>query len=274
MSSLPYELISLDLDLTLLDDNHQISPRNLAAVHKCRDLGAKVVITSGRMYYTTLPYMRAMGIDAPIIAYNGAFIKQESTGEVLLHEHLNPVTAGEIVDFCEDEGLHLNYYLDDTLYIAKPNQWATLYSQRTGAQLVTVGDLHTLTDRAPTKVLIVDEPDRIARLYARLAPQYAGRAYVTISNVEYLEFMPPTANKGHALSILAEHLGIPQEKVIAFGDAGNDIPAIRWAGLGVAMDNAKPEAKEAADFIAPRYDEDGVAIVLEKIFNLPTPSII
>lgn len=273
MSELPFELISLDLDLTFLDTYHRISPRNLAAVQRCRDLGAKIVITSGRMYYTTLAYQRAIGVDTPIIAYNGAFIKQESTGRVLLHERLNANTAQELVAFCDREGLHLNFYLDDVLYTAKATKWSDLYASRTGAEINVVGDLRRFADREPTKVLIIDEPERIARLYAELSTQYAGRAYVTISNAEYLEFMPHDINKGKSLAVVADYYGIAQEKVIAFGDAGNDIPAIEWAGLGVAMENAKPEAKAVADRIAPRYDEDGVAVVLEEIFGLAAPHV-
>ncbi len=269
--ALPYELISLDLDLTLLDAQHCISPRNLTAVRRCREHGAKVMITSGRMYYTTLPYRRAMELDTPVIAYNGAYIKLEETGQMLLHEHLDLATARELVDFCASEGLHLNYYLDDELYVAQLTPWSELYCARTGARPHPVGDLHTVADRPPTKVLIVDDPARIADLATQLAPRFAGRAYVTISNVEYLEFMPPQADKGKALAVVAKYFGIPREKVVAFGDAGNDIPAIRWAGLGVAMENARPEAKAAADRIAPPYDADGVAVVLEELFCL-TPA--
>ncbi|HEY3418790.1 MAG TPA: Cof-type HAD-IIB family hydrolase, partial [Armatimonadota bacterium] len=257
-----------DLDLTLLDDEHKISPRNHTAVRRCVELGAKVVITSGRMFSSTLPYLRALDLHTPMITYNGAFIKHPDTGAVLLHECLAADTAMAIVDFCAHENLNLNFYLNDTLYIAKINPWAELYSQRTGAKLHPVGDLRTFAGERPTKVLIVDDPQRIARLYDELAPQYADRAYVTISNVEYLEFMPPGVDKGKALAVVANHFGIPQEKTIAFGDAGNDVPLIRWAGLGVAMENAKDEAKAVADRVALRYDEDGVAVVLEELFNL------
>ena len=264
--ALPFELIALDLDFTLLDDAHQISPRNLAAVRRCRDLGVKVIITSGRMFRCTVPYLHTIGLETPIIAYNGAYIRDEHTGEVLLDEHLDLDVAREMVEFCDREGLNLNYYLDDSLYIAHPNSWAELYSARTGAPLNPVGDLRCFSERAPTKALIVADPELITRLYARFAPRYADRAYVTISNVEYLEFMPRGVDKGQALALLAAHYGIPREKVIAFGDADNDTPMIRWAGLGVAMANAKPDAKAAAQRLAPAYNEDGVAAVLEELF--------
>ncbi len=273
MSSLPYEIIALDLDFTLLNEDHRISPRNLAAVRRCRDLGAKVVITSGRMFRCTLAYLHTLELDTPIIAYNGALIKQESTGEELLHEHLDVETAQSLVAFCAREELNLNYYLDDNLYIAKPNVWADLYSSRTGAPLNPVGDLRVFADRAPTKALIVADPQRIQELYTVMAPEYSARAYVTISNVEYLEFMPPGVDKGKALAVLAEHYGVPREKTIAFGDANNDLPMVRWAGTGVAMANAHPEVKAVADRIAPSYDEDGVAAVLEEVFGF-SPSAV
>lgn len=267
--SLPYEMISLDLDLTFLDPQHRISPRNLAAVTRCRDLGVKVVITSGRMFYTTLPYASALGLETPIISYNGAFIKRVSTGEILLDECLDLSTTREIIDLAEAGNMQLNYYLDDTLYSKCNTTWSDLYAARTGAIVNVIGDLRTLADRRPTKLLIVDDPARISRLLEELAPRFAGRVYLTISNAEYLEFIPPGVDKGRALAVVADYYGIPRERVIAFGDAGNDMPAIAWAGLGVAMANARPEVIAIADEVAPRYDEDGVARVLEQIFELP-----
>ena len=265
--SLPYDLIALDLDFTLLDDEHQISARNLAAVRRCRDLGVKVIITSGRMFRCTLPYVHVLELDTPVIAYNGAFIKDERSGKVLWHKHLDLTTAQALVAYCAAVGLNLNYYLDDSLYIAHENPWAELCAARTGAPLNPVGDLRIFAERAPTKALIVADPERILQLYSELSLRYAEKAYITISNIEYLEFMPLGTDKGVALAIVADYFGIPREKVIAFGDANNDIPLIQWAGLGVAMDNARPEAKAVAGRIAPRHDEDGVAIVLEELFG-------
>lgn len=269
MSSLPYELISLDLDMTLLDPRLGISPRNLSAVRRCRDLGVKAVISSGRMHASTLAFQRLLDLDTPVISYNGAFIKWETTGEVLLHRQLDLDVAREVVELCDREDLHLNYYLDDTLYVRDDNQWARLYEERCAVPFHPVGDLRKLTDRPPTKLLIFAEPERVTEFHRRIAPLYGERAYVTTSFADYLELMPLGVDKGQALSVVASHFGIPQAKTIAFGDALNDAPALRWAGLGVAMANAKPEVKEAADRIAPHHAEDGVAAVLEDLFNVP-----
>lgn len=264
---LPFELIALDLDYTLLTDAHTISPRNLGAVRQCDMLGVKVIVTSGRMFRSTMPYVRALGLDQPAITYNGAYVKWERTGAVWLNETLDLSVAHELVDFCRARDLNLNYYLDDQLYVARETAWSDLYARRTGVPAQAVGDLRTLWDRPPTKALIVAEPDEVQRLMAELSPRYADRAYMTISNVEYLEFMPATVDKGKALAVVAEHFGIARERTMAFGDASNDVPMIRWAGLGVAMANAREDAKAAARRLAPRYDDDGVAAVLEEVFG-------
>ncbi len=267
MAALPFELISLDLDMTFLNLRSEISPRNRAAIRRCREAGARVIISSGRMHASTLSFLRALDLDTPVVSYNGAYIKHEATGDVLCHEHLDLAVAREVVEFCAGEGLHLNYYLDDRLYVSEPNRWADQYATLAGVGYEAVGDLRALTDRAPTKVLIVDEPARIAALYAALAPRYSPRSYVTTSMAEYLEFMPLGVDKGKAIAVVAGHFGIAREKVIAFGDALNDVPALRWAGLGVAMENARPEAKAVAGRIAPHHDADGVAAVLEEVFG-------
>lgn len=264
----PYEIISLDLDGTLLDKELGISPRNRAALRRCRDLGVKVLVSSGRMHASTVPFWRALEVDTPIISYNGACIKYEATGQVLLHERLDETVTEEVVAFCAREGLHLNYYLDDTLYVAQLGVYAQRYASRSGVPVEAVGDLRCFAGRPPTKLLIVSEPERIRALAAELAPRYSQRAYVTTSMNDYLEFMPRGVDKGKALAVAAEHFGVPREKVIAFGDAANDVPALQWAGLGVAMENAEPAALAVADRVAPPHDQDGVAVVLEELFGL------
>jgi hydroxymethylpyrimidine pyrophosphatase-like HAD family hydrolase len=71
-------------------------------------------------------------------------------------------------------------------------------------------------------------------------------------------------SKGDALQRLADHLGVPQARVMAIGDQGNDVPMLTWAGVGVAMGNASPAAKAAADWVAPPFSEDGAAVAIER----------
>ncbi len=98
---------------------------------------------------------------------------------------------------------------------------------------------------------------------AYLADPIPGLAGFCSSSV-MLEFMRNDADKGTGLAALAARLGIAREEVIAIGDGENDIPMLRWAGLGVAMANAPDDVKAAADLIAPHCDEDGCAQIMEK----------
>ena len=91
--------------------------------------------------------------------------------------------------------------------------------------------------------------------------------YVTLSKAEYLEFLPPTADKGKALALVAQRYGIGQAQTVAFGDGWNDVPMLQWAGLGLAVANAVDPAKAAADRVIGSNDEDGVALALADIFG-------
>jgi hydroxymethylpyrimidine pyrophosphatase-like HAD family hydrolase len=128
--------------------------------------------------------------------------------------------------------------------------------------------VHKLSGIEPTKLLIVDTPEYTDSLLPVFRERYRGALYVTKSTDEYLEMMPLNANKGSALSFAATRLRTSPTRTIAIGDSFNDIPMIQWAGLGLAVANAKPELIEAADRTIPRSDEDGVAQALEEIFEL------
>ena len=161
-----------------------------------------------------------------MIAYNGAFIKQESTGKVLLQECLDPATAQEVVEYCEPEGLQLNYLPGrHALYRPDITKWSELYSSRTGAAVRPGRRPAYLRRSRPDKSADrrgagTDRPN-IRGISASASPDAPMSPSPTS---EYLEFMPPTVDKGTALAVVADYYGIAREKVIAFGDAGNDIP--------------------------------------------------
>ncbi len=269
MTSLPYRLCAIDLDDTLLGPDHRISARYARAVRAVVERGVIALIASGRMYQATLRFAEQLGLETPIIAYNGAMVKNPHTGAVWLHEQIPANRAAIVLEYCARHNLQLNYYLDDHLYSAAYTPWLDLYHKRTLSPVEIVPDFYTaMRDKAPTKLIIIDSPERTDGLLPYFRGVFGSSLYVTKSNDEYLEFMPPTANKGVALALTAERLGVTAAETVAFGDSWNDIPMIRWAGLGVAVGNAKPEVLAAADKTVLRSDEDGVGIALEEIFHL------
>jgi len=117
-------------------------------------------------------------------------------------------------------------------------------------------------------MIIIDTQEKTDSLLAPFRDRFGDGLYVTKSNDEYLEMMPPQANKGFALALVAGKFGITAAETMAFGDSYNDIPMLKWAGLGIAVANAKPETKAAAQQTVGSNAADGVGIALERIFHL------
>ncbi len=269
MSSLPYRLCAIDLDDTLLGPDHAVSARNAAAVRAAVAKGVIVVIASGRMHESTLRYARQMGLETPIISYNGAMVKNPHTGEVWLHDRISGEVAVQVLDYARDHGLQLNYYLNDHFYSAAYTSWVKLYHERTQAPIEILPEMYdTLRGTEPTKMIIIDTKEKTDSLLTPFRERFGDGLYVTKSNDEYLEMMPPQANKGVALALVAAKFGIPASETVAFGDSYNDIPMLTWAGLGIAVGNAKPETKAAAQQTVGTNAADGVGIALEQIFDL------
>ena len=263
-----YKLAAIDLDGTLLGSNHDISPANAAAVKRAAEQGAKIVLASGRQWHTIDAFAEKLGLpaDAPIIAYNGAMIRTHG-GDTWFHQPLPAGAARKIVHYCDQHGCHLNYYLDDILYVRDDTHWGRMYQQRTGTVPHIVGDLTQFAGKQPTKLILIDTLEVTNRLLKEFQSEFGNSLYILKTEDEYLEFMDPGVSKGVALAQTAEHFGVTAAQCVAFGDSYNDIPMLEWAGLGVAMENARPEVKAAADRVAPRNDEDGVAQVLDELFG-------
>ena len=269
MTELPYRLCALDLDETLLGPDHAISPRNLHAVKQAQAKGVTIVLASGRMNSNMKRFAAQIGLNGPLISYNGAMVRHAVTDETWLHQRISPALAAPLLDFCAPRQLQLNFYLDDKLYTAQDSPWIQLYQKRTGVQAELVPDFYTrFRSDSPTKLIIVDTPEKTDALLAPFRAEYGANLYITKTTAEYLEFMPAGVDKGRALALVAERLNIPQTQTVAFGDSWNDVPMIEWAGLGIAVANARPELLAVADRIVGRSDADGVGIALEELFDL------
>lgn len=267
--TLPYKLAAIDLDGTLLHgETHALSLANTEAVREIARQGVNVVLASGRRWATIDAFAREIGLPltAPIIAYNGAMIRTQA-GETWFHRPLPADASREIVHYCGPLGYHLNFYYGDELYVRDDTPWGRLYQKRTGSSPNVVGDLTQFDGKSPTKLLLIDTPETTDQLLAHFQAEFGMSLYITKTEDEYLEFMDPSVSKGAALAHVASRLGLASSDCLAFGDSYNDISLLEWAGLGIAMDNARPELKAIADRIAPSADADGVASVLHELFG-------
>lgn len=263
-----YKLAAIDLDGTLLGSDHTVSPGNAAAVRRAAEAGAKIVLASGRQWSTIDVFAKMLDLppESPIIAYNGAMIRTHG-GDTWFHQPMPTDAAKTIVHYCDAHNLHLNYYFNDTLYVRDDTKWGRMYQKRTGTVPHVTGDLTRFDGEQPTKLILVDTLEVTNNLLTHFQAEFGASLYIIKTEDEYLEFMNPTVNKGVALAQVAGHLGIEQAQCIAFGDSYNDLPMVEWAGLGIAMDNARAELKAVAQRIAPPADADGVAALLGELFG-------
>lgn len=265
------ELIALDLDGTLLTDNGKIPEENIKILTKFARSNVIIALSSGRMADCVSPVANILGIDCPLIVYNGAMVraKKNQGRKIIYHNPLPPGYGDEILDYCVENRFHLNYYLNDVLYAQKDKsleKYALIYSKQTGAKFHFLKDIKKLKGNSPTKLILItdvhsDDRSRTRDFqYEYFWKTQAEKVNLFKTNPEYLEFLNKNADKGIGLKKLSEFYGIERDKIIAFGDGENDIEMLKFAGTGVALSNAKEKVKRSADYVA-EYDnnEAGVA---------------
>jgi Cof subfamily protein (haloacid dehalogenase superfamily) len=261
------KLIAIDLDGTLIAPDNTISAENIAAVHRALCQGAIVIVVTGRPYVSADAVASHVGLPpVPVVAFNGAQIRWSRGGAELTCTRMAADVAGEVVEACLAQQLHLHYYLDDGLYVSQDNERAQRYCARNGMCCIEEPDLRRFSGHQPLKLLVIDHPQNIGRLFADAQLRWSHRVYVTRSMPEYLEFLSPQASKGRALDWLLEFYGVSRERSLAIGDSMNDLPLLQQAGVPVAMPDADQELKRLAHFV-PTTADRGVAEAIDWFLN-------
>lgn len=240
-----------------------LRPRTRAAIAATRDAGIHVVLVTGRMFQAVRPYALEAGLDDPVVCYQGAVVAEPVSGRWLRHVPIPLGLARETIAAVNEQGFGLNCYVDDELYVAEVTPEARRYADFQHLELHAVGDLLEWLKEPPTKLVVIDDPEILDTLKQRMVARFDGRLYISKSLPYFLEFASPDVTKAAGLDFLSGHVGFSRAGTVAFGDGENDIELVEWAGYGVAVANAHERVKEAADFVCPSVDEEGVAQVLE-----------
>ena len=269
VKSKPIKLIALDLDGTLLDSRGEIPARNRDVLQAASERGVIVALASGRMTDCISPFEDKLGLDCPVIGYNGGMVRgtQEEGRSVLFHRPLEARYGRELINYCRERYM-LNFYCDDILYAeetAELRKWADIYSDQTGAVYSFVPNLEPFVERDPTKLIVITDPAERNRLHDEWVPRWGKETTIVRTNPEYLEFMNLRTDKGVALEALCRTLGISMAETMALGDGDNDAPMLAAAGLGIAMANATPVSKKSARVVSELTNDDcAVADAVER----------
>lgn len=259
------KLFVSDIDGTLLVPKEKISARNIAAVKRMFDAGITVTIATGRMYQAALPIAQELGVNVPIITYNGALIKSVE-GEIIHAKYLPENLVAEIVEFYEKRGWHLQSYSEDNLLVPANNDYVTNYvaSQKVKANVIGWEGMKTKTFQVCKLLGIADDAEENLKRMAEVKKEFGDKIDVTKSTPIFTEIVCPNVSKASAIKILAEKLGITRDEVLAIGDSDNDLPMLKAAGIGVAMGNATDEVKKSCDVVTGRCEDDGFAQAVDK----------
>ena len=259
------KLFVTDLDGTLLPSGAEVPRRNIEAAQRAVRAGVTVTIATGRMYRAALPVARALGVDVPIITYNGAVIKAVA-GKVYDENFLPPDVVGGVLSFCRARAWHVQLYADDVLYFAEHDAYAVAYEENQALRGETVGwdGLAAHAEHVAKLLVISDGAEQTAERVVALNEAFGGRVQAMRSNPAYTEVVVPGVTKASALRKLAAMLAVPLDAVMAIGDSNNDLPMLQAAGHSVAMGNALPEVKAVCEFSVGTCEEGGFAEALER----------
>ncbi len=254
-------LVLVDLDGTLLGDEHTVSPRNADAVARATAAGARVVVATGRPVRLLEPIRESLG-HTIALCYNGAIVFDIATGTVLEAHLLAAEIFRHAVESVRAQGLQFIVAAE-----GMPDRGIRAEVGFREERELSRGTLAEIAEGGVVKGLIVVEADQFAAVWDAFTTGFAGQLEVTRSGIEGLiEISASGVTKGGVIAGLAREWGIDAADAIAFGDMPNDLEMFRWAGRSVAMGNAEPEVKLAATEVGADHNDDAVALVLERWF--------
>ena len=246
--------LALDLDGTLTNSQKEVTPATRAALDAARQKGVKIILASGRPVVGVMPVARELELE-----------KKGATGETLHQSRLAPDSIPRICEFARRRGLaFLTYDREGVITENAGDEYIQKEAWINRLPVRQVEDLPAEVDFPVTKMLVVGPPQQTENAERAMRAQFKGEFDCFRSEPYFLEVVPMGVEKAASLEILLKKLGIDREELMACGDGFNDLPMLRYAGLGVAMANAQSAVKQAADRVTLSNDEDGVAAAVKQ----------
>jgi HAD-superfamily hydrolase, subfamily IIB len=270
-----YKLVCVDVDGTLLNSKHKITEKTKASLVKAHQQGVHIVICTGRMYTDAEYYSNLIGVKSPVIASNGAFIKEKDKGKVIYKDILGQSLSLNLLDlfrkhrvkpyFCTPNKFYYGnimyklYYAATKILGIRSNHFDAEYVFSWGRWAKV---LEKEKDNIVKCEIIYRDPALIYELLKELKKM--DQLEIVDSSRYNIEITRKGVSKGKAVEMLATIYHVKREEIMTIGDSENDLSMIEYAGLGIAMGNALDSIKQKADHVTDSNDHDGVANAIDQ----------
>ncbi|AGM24692.1 Cof-type HAD-IIB family hydrolase [Spiroplasma chrysopicola] len=268
-----YKLIALDLDGTTVKSRNKISKKNQRTIKWALENDIKVVIATGRSLGAmrkVIEKLKLAEYNMPVVSFNGSVIYDVKNDKIIKHNYFETKEAITFFEQAKKDKVSLWAYSvsnDKLAYINNKNslmvKWMSFHTHR---KTRVFSQVKNFNDQI-YKFVISGKKANVFSFRKTIENNFECNifdwSYVSKSNLN-LEICPVTSDKKHALEFIAKKYNIAPEEIIAMGDGSNDIEMLKWAGLGIAMGNAKKQVKAIANDVTAHHKKSGVAKAIEK----------
>lgn len=264
-----YKCLILDIDDTLINDNHEITLKTKETLIRFQEAGYTLVLASGRPFEGMLEEARILELDkygSYIISFNGATITRMNDLKRVYEKHMLFEDQETLLPFLRERNIVPLTYSDGEIYVEAKNDYTHIESKLTGMPMNIGAEFFQTLSKPMLKFIGVADPQIIKPVEQELGGHFGKMSNAVTSKPFYLEFFHQDVSKGDAVRHLSEILAIKPEEMIAVGDGNNDITMLQEAGLGIAVANATERLKAVANELTASNNDEGVVAVVEKYF--------
>lgn len=266
-----YKIVFSDIDGTLLNSDRKLSPSTISEIKKLKNK-IPFILISARMPAAMEHLQKELDLEHhPIICYNGGLILNNNT--VLSSTEIPLEIVEELTEWNNELNCHLSLYNGDEWYVPSMDKWALREENNTKVTPTIKSNKEVIKAWKPSKkgahkIMAMGEEDHIEQIHNFLSSNFGDSLHLYRSKSTYLEIAPKSISKLTAIeTLLNSHFNYSLKETIAFGDNYNDVEMLKNVGYGIAVGNAREEAKEVAKLVVALNTEDGVANSLNEIFR-------
>ena len=268
-----FDLLVLDVDGTLHNSHREISDATKNALIEAQKRGKTIAIASGRSIAGIRQTASAISLEeygGYGIAYNGTTVINCKTGECIYNQTLPADLIAPVYEEAAKLQVAIMAYRDSAKEIIVAGGVTDYVAADAAASCVTLRETDQFVKELSfpiNKIFVSGEPDKMKEVERILQRKFGSVLNVFRSDPYYVELLPKYTDKGVAVDKLVKYMDITKERVMCVGDSNNDLPMLRYAGMGVAMGNASDRIKEQADYVTDSNDDDGIVKVIEKFMT-------